>query len=288
MSDEHAGYPVFYSSESAVKFGPMTGVSAQKPQQVADRWRTKFGKRLEFFGHGPIEVDELAAVHSQEYVEDVLTLKTNNGFGSRHPAVPRAVRFTNGGVLTACRTVLDLKWMGACAPYSGFHHAGKDFGGGFCTFNGLAAAAYAVLDEHLADSVLILDCDYHYGNGTQDILDRGEDLTASIFHWSAGQHFVNRDQAKDYLEALKQVVKEYKNVDLVIYQAGADQHRDDPLGGLLTNVEMRERDQIVFDGFYENSVPVVWTLAGGYQRPVDKVLALHDQTMREALRLYEL
>lgn len=33
--------------------------------------------------------------------------------------------------------------------------------------------------------------------------------------------------------------------DLVIYQAGADMHVDDPLGGIMTTDEMRQRDDLV-------------------------------------------
>jgi hypothetical protein len=34
--------------------------------------------------------------------------------------------------------------------------------------------------------------------------------------------------------------------DIILYQAGADTHVDDPLGGLLTSDQMRERDRIMF------------------------------------------
>jgi len=40
----------------------------------------------------------------------------------------------------------------------------------------------------------------------------------------------------------------------------------------------------------ENKIPVVWNLAGGYQVNLDgsipKVLEIHDNTMRECVRVY--
>ncbi|MDD3051408.1 MAG: histone deacetylase, partial [Candidatus Cloacimonetes bacterium] len=75
---------------------------------------------------------------------------------------------------------------------------------------------------------------------------------------------------------------------ILFYQAGADPHVDDPLGGILTTEEMRKRDEIVF-GFAKNTgIPIVWNLAGGYQSPVSKVLDLHENTYRMAVREVEI
>ncbi len=46
------------------------------------------------------------------------------------------------------------------------HHAGRDFSGGYCYFNNTAIAAKIL---SVRGSVVVLDVDYHHGNGTQDI-----------------------------------------------------------------------------------------------------------------------
>jgi len=46
------------------------------------------------------------------------------------------------------------------------HHAGRDFAGGYCYLNNAAVAAVELLP---LGRVVILDVDYHHGNGTQDI-----------------------------------------------------------------------------------------------------------------------
>ena len=54
--------------------------------------------------------------------------------------------------------------------------------------------------------------------------------------------------------------------DLILYQAGADPHIDDPLGGWLTTKQLQQRDKRVFSASAEWKIPVAWNLAGGYQR----------------------
>ncbi len=92
----------------------------------------------------------------------------------------------------------------------------------------------------------------------------------------------------DYFEWLESSVEKLveRDVDLVLYQAGADAHRNDPLGGLLSNRELLERDQFVFSQLRKAEIPVAWNLAGGYQRDefgsIEKVLKIHRQTMMAA------
>ena len=77
-----------------------------------------------------------------------------------------------------------------------------------------------------------------------------------------------------------------RDCDVILYQAGADPHVDDPLGGWLTTEQLRERDRRVFESAQRLGVPIAWNLAGGYQEPLSKVLEIHDNTMRECERVY--
>ena len=51
----------------------------------------------------------------------------------------------------------------------------------------------------------------------------------------------------------------------------------------MTSEELRQRDKIVFDFCEERDIPVVWNLAGGYQKPLSKVLSIHRTTFEEWL-----
>lgn len=89
-----------------------------------------------------------------------------------------------------------------------------------------------------------------------------------------------------FLEALLHVVKDFNGCDLLMYQAGGDQHQDDPLGGFLTTEEMRIRDRIVFAEAKAMGIPVVWNLAGGYQIPHRLIADIHRNTMLATIAAY--
>ena len=73
---------------------------------------------------------------------------------------------------------------------------------------------------------------------------------------------------------------------MLFYQAGADPHIDDPLGGYLTTEQMKRRDDIVFMVAKDLDLPIVWNLAGGYQEPFQKVLDIHQNTLDACLDNY--
>ena len=130
----------------------------------------------------------------------------------------------------------------------------------------------------------ILDYDYHYGDGTADIIDR---LGLHwIAHYSAGQTFLAEHQAGAFLNAIPDHVARMADCDVVLYQAGADPHIEDPLGGFLTTAELAERDRRVFQGLHDRGIPVAWNLAGGYQQPLSKVVAIHKNTYRACQAIY--
>jgi acetoin utilization deacetylase AcuC-like enzyme len=61
------------------------------------------------------------------------------------------------------------------------HHAAADYMGGYCYLNNAAIAAQYLLD-HGARRVLVLDVDYHHGNGTQSIFYRRADVSFVSLH----------------------------------------------------------------------------------------------------------
>lgn len=82
-------------------------------------------------------------------------------------------------------------------------------------------------------------------------------------------------------------------MDLILYQAGADQHENDALDGFLNSVEMRDRDATVFDFACSQHIALVWNLAGGYKVietaemcSIQLVLNLHNARMEECIGRY--
>lgn len=105
-----------------------------------------------------------------------------------------------------------------------------------------------------------------------------------IVHITAGEHWHLEAQAHDFLANIDEDLKHLSACDIVLYQAGADPHLDDPLGGFLTTEQLAYRDWLVFSGLRKLDVPIAWVLAGGYQRPIDKVVDIHVNTMAAAIR----
>ena len=239
---------------------------------------------------GRASLHTICMAHDPSYVADVLEGRVENGFGNTLPGVIAALPYQVQSLVDACRFVATSKeWSPvACSPTSGFHHAHYGYGHGFCTFNGLLIAAQDLVLLGMAKRVGILDCDYHFGDGTEDILKR---MNLKHLHWTCGGQYTKESDAKQFLEGLATQVKLFKNeVDVLIYQAGADQHIDDPLGGMLTTEQMAQRDRTVFWVCREYRIPLVWNLAGGYQTDaagtIQPVLDLHHQTMQQCVDIY--
>jgi acetoin utilization deacetylase AcuC-like enzyme len=182
----------------------------------------------------------------------------------------------------------------------GTHHAGPDFGQGFCVFNDSAVAAKAMQVEGLAERILILDCDVHQGNGTALIfVDDPMVFTYSIhgaknfpFHKAESDLDVPlADDADDaiFLDALEWSVPqaiEQARADLVIYLAGADPYAGDRLGRLaVTKRGLAERDRFVLEQCRKAGLPVAIAMAGGYGKDIKDTVDIHFQTVKTAVQM---
>jgi len=273
--------PVFYSEHMLAdtdSFSP----SASKPRHVLAAWH-KAGLPIAVHPFAPASELELCMAHDAVYVRGILEGMLPNGFGNTSPEVARSLPYTTGAMIAAARASLTSGC--ACAPVSGFHHAQYDSAGGYCTFNGLVITAQKLLAEGLVLRVLILDCDMHYGDGTDQILEL-LGVRESITNTSFGRWFHQPSQAGAYLQRLRETAARFDSYGPVLYQAGADVHVDDPLGGVLTTEQMIERDRIVFDAARISETPIAWDLAGGYQEPLAKVVGLHVNTLRECVKAF--
>lgn len=286
MRSEYA-MKVFYDERQSVPGFLSFSPSAGKPAQVVESWR-RLGIPFQVLSFTPLSPEELALAHDPEYVRGVLSCALNNGYEDCSPEMAEALPWVAGSMTAAALHALE-SGEASFSPTSGAHHACYGSGGGYCTFNFLAIAAIKARQAG-ARRVGIIDLDYHYGNGTDDIRERlGLDY---LMHYSSG----GDDEAKGvaperWLKRLPEIVAGFAGADLLIYNAGVDAHRDDPLGGNLSSEQLARRDRIVFDVAREIGVPVCASLAGGYQvnrdGSLDPVLRLHDATFVAAWEMYE-
>ena len=116
--------------------------------------------------------EELRTVHDPAYLERLERLAASGGNVSLdtpvNPGMLEAGRRIFGAGLAAADSV--VKDPGTiCVTLGGLHHAGRDYGEGFCVYNDIAGAARHLLDRHGVERVMIVDSDAHQGNGTMDL-----------------------------------------------------------------------------------------------------------------------
>jgi len=266
---------IFYSTAMSVSSNDSFSPSAGKPDLLMlDLMKTR--KDFEIVDITPLERSDLYLVHDKKYVDDVLDLNISNGFSNRSPDVAHALPYVCGSMVQASLDSFQNKSI-TLSPTSGAHHAGYNFGGGYCTFNFLALAALLVHKQG-AKKVGIIDLDCHHGNGTVDIIKKlNFDF---IKHYSYGQDPMAKTDKDAWLKKLKSIVQGFLDCDFVIYNAGVDSHITDPLGGYLTTADIKLRDEIVLNILREKNIPITISLAGGYQKDkktgsIQKVIDLH-------------
>jgi len=257
--------------------------SATKPTLVAEAFSKLPGVSIEG-SFLPVTEEMFSKVHDSAYVKGVLNCLQPNGFGNTLPEVARSLPWTSGSMLAAAVHAIENR-TAACSLTSGFHHAGYSSGHGFCTFNGLMVTAVELLNLGYK-KIGILDLDAHLGDGTLDII-KTLKLEKKIVHYTFGAEFRAFKTESLWLESLPQIlIDDFSEVDIILYQAGADPHEKDPLGGYLSTQAMAERDAIVFQQCLELGIPVAWNLAGGYQKPIEKVIELHVNTLKACLAVF--
>jgi len=273
---------VFFRTEQSARNAGAFSPSAYKPTLVIEDWlRHNLISAQDIMSFEPVTRDDLVLAHDPRFVDGVLSCAEPNGFGNRDKAVALSLPYTTGSMLAAARYALANQ-VNTCSPTSGFHHACYGHANGFCTFNGLMVTALKLLSEGAVRSVGILDCDVHYGDGTDDIIKQLN--VTRVKHHTMGERFSSRrdvgPRGKAFEQWLEAAVADCSDVELLLYQAGADPHIDDPLGGVQSTEEMFARDRYVFEAFRNKAL--VWNLAGGYQTDADggiePVLALHRNT----------
>ena len=149
----------------------------------------------------PLPEEILLKVHSPEMVQRV---KQTDDYES--------ALYSAGSTLQATQEI----WLGKndnAFVFTSFgdHHAGSDFYGGMCYFNGAAIAITALRDNGIR-RVAIVDTDCHHADGTRDIFGDDRDVLHVCFchqDYSDNRNNVDvqipaRTSDNDYLRRVKQ------------------------------------------------------------------------------------
>ncbi|HEX6576033.1 MAG TPA: hypothetical protein VF042_13785 [Gemmatimonadaceae bacterium] len=271
--------------------------TTRKAGWIAESLATSPVAGVELVAPPPLTVEQISSVHDREYVDAVKTgkpreLAESQGF-KWDPGMWAAVAASNGGAVAAARQALQDGVSGTLS--SGLHHARRESGAAFCTFNGLVMAAATVLSEG-AESVLIIDLDAHCGGGTFSMIEetrRIHQIDVSVnqvdAYWM--NHGNTLDVVRDvekYLPTIRERLDEIKSsFSLILYNAGMDPDERCQTGGFpgLNAGILKRREQIVFEWARSRAIPIAFVLAGGYSGPTlsqDELVKLHRMTIATA------
>lgn len=246
----------------------------------------------------------LCLVHQADYVQQLLDLTLDAkmvrriGFPLTRDLIARELYLVNGtikGALSAIDQGIAFNIAG------GTHHAGYDFGEGFCLLNDQAVAAAYLLEHGLAQKILIIDLDVHQGNGTAHIFADSTQVFTFSMHAEKNYPYVKEPSFLDvdlpdgmedeaYLALLEEKLAylfSFVDPDFVFYQAGVDVLSSDKLGRLaLTALGCQRRDELVFSFCKQEGIPVQVSMGGGYSVAIQDIVDAHVATFATALKLY--
>jgi len=171
------------------------------------------------------------------------------------------------------------------------HHAGKDYGMGFCYFNNIAIAAKYLLG-HGDKRIAIVDVDVHHGNGTQEVFAKDSEVLylsthqLGIFPGTGQAEYLGLGDGEGFTvnlplqsgcgdstfdaafaEVIRPVTTQFKP-DAMLVSWGMDTHYKDPLASLTLSSlgHLRQAvDLIKLSSICGNRI--TFMLEGGYNVP---------------------
>jgi acetoin utilization deacetylase AcuC-like enzyme len=256
------------------------------------------------FSPEPVGEEVILATHDKDYWQQLneLTLSPKDqrriGFPLSERLIERERRIAQG-TIDGCS--FAFKYGVAFNVAGGTHHAGTNWGEGFCMLNDQAIAANYLLNNNLAKSILIIDLDVHQGNGTAQIFKNEHRVLTFSMH--GANNFPSRKEISDldiplpdgfgdneYLDVLTETLPQLINQqrpDFIFYLAGVDVLETDKLGKLaLSKSACKERDRFVFEQAIKNNIPVQVSMGGGYSPQIKDIIEAHCNTYRIANQLY--
>lgn len=252
----------------------------------------------------PVTEDIILLSHKKEYWQRLRDLKLTaqeerrTGFPLTAALVERELRIVQGTV-DGCKFAQEYGIAFNVA--GGTHHAGSNWGEGFCLLNDQAIAANYLLHMGLAKSVLIVDLDVHQGNGTAEIFRNESRVFTFSMHAEKNFPFRKEKSDLDIGLAIGITDHEYLNIlgdvlpglfadtkpDFVFYLSGVDVLATDKLGHLkLSRQGCKERDRMVLQLCRDLQIPLQVSMGGGYSEKINDIVEAHCNTFRLARELY--
>jgi len=237
----------------------------------------------DFLAPDRVSRDELLLVHTADYLDQIARPETLARLLFLDPEHPWDARladpflFAAGGTVRGAHMAVAQRGI-AVNLGGGYHHAQVDKAEGFCAIADVAIAIRALQRAGLVQRVLIVDLDYHHGNGNAEIF--AEDESVFTFSMHAGNWcWISKRNNRDielpsgtgddvYLATLAAhlpgIVRDF-SPDFAVYVAGSDPFERDMLGDFrVTEAGMLARDRLVTRELWGQGIPMAVVTAGGY------------------------
>lgn len=271
------------------------------PQQLVHEGTLK---EENFFRPEPMPEERIVRTHERTYWERLKTLSLTDlevrrtGFPLTEAAVNREITIVEG---TARCAEFALEHGVAMNIAGGTHHAFTNRGEGFCLLNDIALGAHHLLDNGLASKILVVDLDVHQGNGTAQIFRNDPRVFTFSMHGANNYPLVKENSDLDigladgtndrfYLSTLDRNLKtllEEVEPDFIFFQSGVDILDTDRLGRLaVTRQGCKSRDKLVLTAAWDNDIPLVASMGGGYSSDFRDIIEAHANTYRLAQEIF--
>jgi len=256
------------------------------------------------FSPGPVAEEIILRSHAKAYWKQLrdLTLPAKEqrriGFPLSPQLLERELRIAQGtidGALFAREFGIAFNVAG------GTHHAGSNWGEGFCMLNDQAIAANYLLSAGLHRKILIIDLDVHQGNGTAEIFYNEPNVFTFSMHGE--KNFPFRKERSDldigledgiedaaFLKILEDTLPELLKFkpDFIFYLAGVDVLNSDKLGKLaLSKAACKERDRMVLQFCKDHDLPVQVSMGGGYSPNIKDIVDAHCNTFKVGIDIFD-
>jgi acetoin utilization deacetylase AcuC-like enzyme len=281
-SERHVNYMA--SVEAPERFpAALSGVEEAEREGVLVEWRSC----------QPATREDMTAVHDPAYLKRVENISAKGGgYLNLDTALNKdsweAATLASGAAIGAVESALTGTSAFAIARPPG-HHAGRDYGMGFCLLNNAAIAAEYARGRGV-ERIAILDWDVHHGNGTQDIFYSDAGVLYLSVHQSpfypgtGGAHEVGEREGRGYTVNVPlparsgedvyaaalagvfiPVLREFRPA-LIMISAGYDAHAADLIGGMRLEAASfgRFAAQLAAVAREIEAAPLMLLLEGGY------------------------
>ena len=271
------------------------------PEQLIYEGTVKEGQ---FFHPDPAPEEIILRTHDAGYWNKLKHLELSRkeiraiGFPLSETLVRRGTHIANGTLQCA---LFAMDHGIAMNVAGGTHHSFTYKGEGFCLLNDIGIAANQLLEQGIANKILVIDLDVHQGNGTAQIFQ--DETRVFTFSMHGEKNYPTRKEQSDldvglpdktedeaYLQILEQYLEpliQRVQPDFIFYLSGVDVLKTDKLGRLaLTIPGCKKRDEMVLQACHRHRIPVAVSMGGGYSERIAHIVEAHANTFRVAQEVF--